>query len=157
MTVELKPCPFCGGTNLKSGGDDKIVGTWCLTCEAAGPNQYGKYDWNRRADTIASLTARNAALEAENAGLRLAVRQSPSMRHFQILVEAMAEVKATSEGLSDQPIANIVSGCLSEIAALASQPDAPVDIAEERARIAESHIQGEGAAAEIRARFGRPA
>lgn len=42
-------------------------------------------------------------------------------RHFDILAEAMAEVKATSDGLSDQPIADIVAGCIEEIAAL---PDA---------------------------------
>ena len=24
--AELKPCPFCGNTDIKSGGDDKIVG-----------------------------------------------------------------------------------------------------------------------------------
>lgn len=48
MTEALLPCPFCGGTDLKSGGDDKIVGTWCLTCEATGPNEYGKFAWNRR-------------------------------------------------------------------------------------------------------------
>lgn len=39
-------------------------------------------------------------------------------RHFEILAEAMAEVKATSDGLSDQPIADIVAGCLAEIAAI---------------------------------------
>jgi hypothetical protein len=47
--AKLLPCPFCGGTKLKSGGDDKIVGTWCLTCEASGPNEYGSFGWNRRA------------------------------------------------------------------------------------------------------------
>jgi hypothetical protein len=46
---DLKPCPFCGGTNLKTGGDDKIVGVWCLTCQAAGPNHYGSREWNDRA------------------------------------------------------------------------------------------------------------
>jgi hypothetical protein len=39
-------------------------------------------------------------------------------RHFNILAEAMAEVKATSDGLSDQSIADIVDGCLAEIEAL---------------------------------------
>jgi hypothetical protein len=47
---ELKPCPFCGGTSLKSGGDDKHVGYWCLDCGAAGPNHYNsRFDWNTRA------------------------------------------------------------------------------------------------------------
>ena len=49
------PCPFCGGTKLKTGGDDKIVGTWCLTCEASGPNEYGSFEWNSRA--LAALDA----------------------------------------------------------------------------------------------------
>lgn len=43
-------------------------------------------------------------------------------RHFEILTEAMAEVKATSDGLSDQPIADIVAGCLAEIEALGREP-----------------------------------
>ena len=47
--AELKPCPFCGGNNLKSGGDDKIVGTWCLDCQCYGPNHYVTgQDWNTR-------------------------------------------------------------------------------------------------------------
>ena len=50
-------------------------------------------------------------LIAENESLRR------DARILDILVEAMAEVKATSDGNSDQPIADIVSGCLAEIAA----------------------------------------
>ncbi len=47
---ELKPCPFCGSANLKSGGDDKHVGYWCSECGAAGPNHYdSRFDWNTRA------------------------------------------------------------------------------------------------------------
>ena len=50
---QLLPCPFCGGTNLKEGGDDKIVGTWCEDCEACGPNGYRtypkRYTWQSRA------------------------------------------------------------------------------------------------------------
>ena len=49
MTDTLKPCPFCGSNNLKTGGDDKVVGVWCLTCQSAGPNHYGKHEWNDRA------------------------------------------------------------------------------------------------------------
>jgi hypothetical protein len=36
-------------------------------------------------------------------------------KHFDILAEAMAEVKATSDGLSVQSIADIVEGCINEI------------------------------------------
>ncbi len=38
-----------------------------------------------------------------------------SVRCQDILASAMAEIKATREGNSDQPIANIISGCISEI------------------------------------------
>lgn len=52
-TDALASCPFCGSDNVKSGGDDKIVGVWCLNCEASGPNGYlttnGEFDWNTRA------------------------------------------------------------------------------------------------------------
>jgi len=60
MSNHEKPCPFCGSTNLKSGGDDKIVGTWCLDCEAIGPNHYGRHEWNDRADRIEELEAKLA-------------------------------------------------------------------------------------------------
>lgn len=47
---ELLPCPFCGGSDLRVGGDDKWVGACCLTCGAVGPDHYGSTnDWNRRA------------------------------------------------------------------------------------------------------------
>lgn len=45
-------------------------------------------------------------------------------RLLDILVEALAEVKATSDGHGDQPIADIVSGCLAEIEAISS-PENP--------------------------------
>lgn len=51
-------------------------------------------------------------------------------RHFYILVEAMAEIKATSDGLSDQSISDIVQGCIDEIGAL-THP-APSDVAVEQ-------------------------
>lgn len=40
------------------------------------------------------------------------------IRVMDVLAEAMAEVKATSDGESTQPIADIVAGCLVEIAEL---------------------------------------
>jgi hypothetical protein len=55
------------------------------------------------------LTAAKGALET------LRKRES-------VLVDAMAEVKATSDGKSTQPIASIVSGCITELALLA-KPD----------------------------------
>lgn len=61
MSEELKPCPFCGGADLKTAGDDKVVHVYCRTCESTGPNQYDiRHDWNTRnadqqAATIAEL------------------------------------------------------------------------------------------------------
>jgi hypothetical protein len=43
-------------------------------------------------------------------------------RHFNILAEALAEVKATIDGKSDQLISDIVMGCLAEIDALPATP-----------------------------------
>lgn len=66
-TPELKPCPFCGSTDLDSGGDDKFVGYWCKNCQAMGPNHYGRHDWNTRplydgqAKVIEAAKAWNAA------------------------------------------------------------------------------------------------
>lgn len=48
----LADCPFCGGSRLKQGGDDKFVGVACLDCEATGPNHYRTgCDWNTRSRT----------------------------------------------------------------------------------------------------------
>lgn len=68
--------------------------------------------------TLEDHEAEVAQLNAENESLR------KDARLLNILVEAMAEVKATSDGESDQPIADIVSGCLAEIAAISS-PENP--------------------------------
>lgn len=62
-------------------------------------------------------------VEAELSRLRSALENAPDRRHFEILAEAMAEVKATSDGLSYQPIADIVAGCLEEIDALSLQEE----------------------------------
>lgn len=58
------------------------------------------------------------AARAEAAEAKLAGGEAVDVRHFNILAEAMAEVKATSDGLSDQSIAEIVAGCIEEINAL---------------------------------------
>ena len=62
MSDDLKSCPFCGSDDLGSGGDDKVVGYWCNSCQAAGPNHYGRYEWNSRADRIEELEAENRLL-----------------------------------------------------------------------------------------------
>ncbi len=55
--VKLKPCPFCGGDDLSTGGDDKFVGIFCKTCKVTGPNHYGSLDWNTRAEPAPSPDA----------------------------------------------------------------------------------------------------
>jgi len=64
MSDDLKSCPFCGSYDLGSGGDDKVVGYWCKRCEATGPNHYGRYEWNSRADRIEELEAKLAQQDA---------------------------------------------------------------------------------------------
>ena len=51
----MKPCPFCRSSNIKFGGDDKRIVEWCLAGAALGPNRYGCYEWNSRADRIEEL------------------------------------------------------------------------------------------------------
>lgn len=54
MEVELKPCPFCGGTTLLM---NKGSNCWitCNDCKAEGPYEIGQTEdeaitaWNRRA------------------------------------------------------------------------------------------------------------
>lgn len=71
---KLKPCPFCGSSDVNSGGDDKVVGVWCNNCGATGPNVYltinGDFDWNTRATPSAQEAAKvlQAARSAFEAG-----------------------------------------------------------------------------------------
>ncbi|MFQ6183606.1 hypothetical protein ACLMJV_16885 [Sinorhizobium meliloti] len=69
--TELKPCPFCGGTKLKTGGDDKIVGVWCLTCQATGPNHYGSREWNDRSCLIDKPEAGEAEHDVVEEGAKI--------------------------------------------------------------------------------------
>ena len=60
MAVELKPCPFCGGTNLASPPGQAVI--VCGDCDATGPmgtahptndtltHAAGASKWNQRAD-----------------------------------------------------------------------------------------------------------
>lgn len=47
-------------------------------------------------------------------------------RRESILVDAMSEIKATSDGQSDQPIADIVAGCLVELSSANVTTQAPL-------------------------------
>jgi len=60
-TVELKPCPFCGGRNLDSTCQDReetgarrgFYFVYCNLCEACGPTDFDHEgaieEWNIRA------------------------------------------------------------------------------------------------------------
>jgi Lar family restriction alleviation protein len=51
MSDELKPCPFCGGTNIHIPvHDDGSIFGWvqCLTCECDGPLISEIYVENKR-------------------------------------------------------------------------------------------------------------
>ncbi len=54
MTDELKPCPFCGSTNLEVMEiDEGYAAIACGTCDAFGPMGLGdegaSLEWNQRA------------------------------------------------------------------------------------------------------------
>ncbi len=54
MPDKLKPCPFCGGSNL-SVDYDKAKFEYCIFCDKCGPACFDKYEidsihaWNNRA------------------------------------------------------------------------------------------------------------
>lgn len=52
MSVELKPCPFCGGTDIQPWPDDVMA---CMDCDTAGPvDNFGVGPaalWNHRVET----------------------------------------------------------------------------------------------------------
>lgn len=66
MTEEIKPCPFCAGTNIRFDAhphtgrgplhyDATVYSMCCYDCGATFPNRYRKEllieAWNRRAHT----------------------------------------------------------------------------------------------------------
>jgi hypothetical protein len=71
-----------------------------------------------RADRIEELEAERNALAEEIERLRKRVKDmSSDIRIGYIHCEALAEIKATVDGKSDQPVADIISGCIAEVAA----------------------------------------
>ena len=58
---DLKPCPFCGSTDLHMQDVDRFL--QCYNCDATGPWHIDQTEaeavaaWNRRADPIARLEA----------------------------------------------------------------------------------------------------
>jgi hypothetical protein len=49
ISIELLPCPFCGGSNLSEDGPKRI---WCETCAIS----VHKKDWNLRANRWSAFT-----------------------------------------------------------------------------------------------------
>jgi hypothetical protein len=81
----------------------------------AGPGLYSITDMTRR---IKELEAERNALAEENERLRKRVKDmSSDICIGRIRWEALAEIKATVDGKSDQPVADIISGCIAEVAA----------------------------------------
>jgi hypothetical protein len=82
-------------------------------------------DWVRYDDFIQGCADAREAAEAERDALadeieRLRKRvkdMSSDIRIGYIHCEALAEIKATVDGKSDQPVADIISGCIAEVAA----------------------------------------
>jgi len=69
---EIKPCPFCGGSDI-----DTLGRTFeCCQCDATGPSQTGRHGWNHRATeaTEAALLARAEVAEAKVVELENALR-----------------------------------------------------------------------------------
>ncbi|MCR6502540.1 Lar family restriction alleviation protein [Shinella sp. CPCC 101442] len=76
MKIELKPCPFCGGTNICPSSWD----IQCYDCKATVPGEFhlSAPFWNRRAalaeqtqqgvDEAAIMKAYNAGFEASSSG-----------------------------------------------------------------------------------------
>jgi hypothetical protein len=101
----LKPCPFCGSTKLRTGGDDKIVGVWCLTCQAAGPNHYGSREWNDRVPAIGE-------------GSRV-----PSPHEYAMEYEFRGDGDYTPTDAERTMIEDAICGYLGEVSALRSPPE----------------------------------
>lgn len=53
---ELKPCPFCGGTKIKSDSDDGIFWHKCGGCGATGPTP-SKYSGDSSDNAARSVRA----------------------------------------------------------------------------------------------------
>lgn len=85
---ELKPCPFCGGSNVKHGEWTPASGeVYCVDCSASGPEVRGAgwtypdkrtnaqrtaIAWNRRADLAAGMPSEEWLKEAERLAMRFA-------------------------------------------------------------------------------------
>lgn len=109
--IELKPCPFCGGTDLNDDGHF----VECFDCHATGPNHYpipGKAgeSWNRRheaTEPLAVLADRKGKQKVEIYYPRplWAIHISPSNGatfYSDTYAECEAQARAYLNGLPDK-------------------------------------------------------
>jgi Lar family restriction alleviation protein len=58
MTEELKPCPFCGGSNVSTYEVKGSYSTLCVGCGGEGPEEDSEAEaiaaWNRRSPVAAT-------------------------------------------------------------------------------------------------------
>jgi len=118
MSEQLKPCPFCGGEVLKTGGDYKVVGVWCLNCQCAGPNHYGGHEWNDRTD----LSLAHVAAKLEEAA------------DVDMIEQAISDM--AHENLGHREQADYVSECIRALIDTDAQAALDAVRAEERERCA---------------------
>ena len=85
LTPELKPCPFCGETDISLNDATRILGTWNIIhrCKVVGPIKIESYDkervtaaWNRRADLCTPADERVQALAGAHDALLDACQQT---------------------------------------------------------------------------------
>lgn len=94
------------GVNRSIDGHSYVIAVKALMAEQK--MLYYQIMESQRDEAVARAEAAEAALQT-----------APQHAHFNILAEALAEIKATVDGQSARPVRDIVYGCLAEIAALA--------------------------------------
>ena len=85
MSEELKPCPFCGGSNITEEASISVV--FCADCGGEKDTDFGG-DWNTRPIEDA-LNARIAELEAERRWIPVSERLPEDGREVLVLVEEL--------------------------------------------------------------------
>lgn len=122
--TELASCPFCGGTprlfpeTYSDDNPNEVIGSASINCQECSCLVHG--DWSDEA--IAAWNRRAPAPAETGWQMRKEANPPPNREHFDILATALSEIKATSDGHSDQPVADIIAWCLAEIAALPAAP-----------------------------------
>ena len=84
MTIELKPCPFCGSTETHIADDLVVFGGACLNCgSTSSVSSYesgAAEEWNRRAelaDAQAEIAKLRGALETLETGAHYVFNNPP--------------------------------------------------------------------------------